>query len=193
MKFTTCLAASLLAFALIGPETAHAQAFTTAVVHGSGSDCDVQYGTNKSNISVYTSWGVVSFDTTATTSINCPLQFSGNAWGPTTVNPGRARVDYYDLNSATSGGDVSCSPHLVKASTTTVVSLGSRYSCATAGGCTAGGSTFSGGAGYLEWADVTGDNTDVVSVSFSCQLPKHISGYWLAGSLRAMSFEISAQ
>lgn len=112
---------------------------------------------------------------------------------PASVDPAGARRDYYDFNSNTSSGVLSCSAYLVKANTITVVSLGNKFSCATAGGCDAGNNDFSSGTGYLQWGNTVGATTDVIGMSFNCTLPAHLSNLWFTGAIigYAMSFTAS--
>lgn len=125
-------------------------------------------------------------DTTAAPTI-CPVQFSGGILGPTSVDPGKARLDYEEWNTA-AGVDLGCHPIIVRYNGT-VVSLGIEYSCAMAGGCVAPPGPWGGGKGYLSWSDVSATITEVSQVTFGCDIPRDSGGP--ASSIVSFSIELT--
>lgn len=181
------LGAILVAAAVLG----HAGVSRADVQHGSSSSCEVQSG----DVTKAAAYGgmYINASTEGDLRVNCPIQFKSTGLGPATVNPIAARLDYYDINSGTtiSDGVIVCSAYLTNTNGTHI-SLGNRYSCETAGGCTATGSTFSGGPGYLEWPDTVAATPDVISIGFSCVLPKRLPNLWFGGTITGYAFSFTA-
>jgi hypothetical protein len=177
---TTLVAATLL----VGAGTARAD-----IQHGHTSSCEVQQGELGAAYAAY----LVNGNTESDLRVTCPVQFKSSGLGPATVDPVAARLDYYDINSGTtvSDGVISCNAFLNKANGT-IVTLGNKYSCETAGGCTTTGSTFQGGAGYLQWSDTLGATPDVVGMGFTCVLPKRLPNLWFGGAIMGYAFSFTA-
>lgn len=132
--------------------------------------------------------GFTNSSTTTTLSATCVLPIQGTSWTSATTTANAIRVHYYD-NHGASGSTVSCTAY-VRGVGGSGFTLGSRYSCATPGGCTSNANTYIG-AGYLEWSTTT-SVPNAAEVFVMCSIPPIQSG-WGVSSLFSVMAALTVQ
>lgn len=156
-----------------------------------GTVCEV-FGAHTPNVNVYSAYGLMNVSSTSDMRPVCEVPFQPDSINPTTVNPSQGRVDFLDLNStanASHTGSVRCNMNLSIVGGT-VVSMGTRYSCATAGGCTSGNNNYTG-VGYLLFPDTVAATANVIATNFDCVLPVYESPNWAGPSIIAVAVSTS--
>lgn len=101
-------------------------------------------------------------DQTANHSLICPVQNNAS-----TVDQASARVDYWESSTVASFG---ANVRILNESTGSLSSVGWKYSCATAGGCTSINHAWAGGDGYISWGNVLGAISGSPSISVDVSL-----------------------
>jgi hypothetical protein len=108
---------------------------------------------------------ILSAITTTSEGVMCPVQTDSS-----TIDPSDAVVTYSETSSI---DDVACTPYLTDDGVTT--GLGTRFSCATVGGCTSANLSWQGGAGTLSWGNVIGSISGRLAMTFACNLGQNDS------------------
>ncbi len=103
---------------------------------------------------------ILHADTAVSKSLMCPVTIDTG-----TINPTSARVTVYDTSSV---DDVACTPYVQDDAV--ITGLGTRYSCATVGGCTTANVAWSTGTATLTWADTIAAISGELAAVFSCNL-----------------------
>jgi hypothetical protein len=116
--------------------------------------------------------GFYNSSTTANVSVTCVLPINGSSLTTATTTVNTLRVYYNDSNGL-SGKAVQCTAY-VRNAIGNGFAFGTRYSCATAGGCTSSGNTFTG-VSYLEFS-TPNSVTDASEVLVMCTVPPIQSG-----------------
>ena len=132
--------------------------------------------------------GFYNSSTSATVSVTCTLPIEGTSATTATTTVKSLRV-YFNDNNAVSGRAVSCTAYLLDAENHGFT-IGTRHSCATAGGCTSSSNTFSG-SGYLQFSSPNPVD-DAAQILVMCNLPPISSG-WAVSSLFSVVGAITVQ
>ena len=134
--------------------------------------------------------GFANSSTTTSISASCVLPINGTSWTSATTIVKAARV-YYNDNNGVTGSTVSCTAY-VRAAEGNGFTLGTRYSCATAGGCTSTGANNTYiGSGYLEFK-TTSSLANASELLVMCSIPPIQSG-WSVSSLVSTMAALTVQ
>ncbi len=134
--------------------------------------------------------GFINSSTTSSISATCVLPIEGTSFTSATTIVKAARL-YYNDNNGVTGSTVSCTAY-VRSAEGNGFTLGTKYSCATAGGCTSTGAnnTFIG-SGYLEWSTAS-SVANASELLIMCSIPPIQSG-WSVSSLISMMAALTVQ
>ena len=132
--------------------------------------------------------GFINSSTTTNLSVTCVLPISGTSWTSATTTANAVRL-YYNDNHGVSGSAVSCTAY-VRSAQGNGFTIGTRYSCATAGGCTSSANTWIG-SGYLEWS-TTSSVANASELLVMCSVPPIQSG-WSVSSLVSLMAALTVQ